>query len=165
MGKGILVGGGGGVDLDFITAGADQILNPYIGANVEGEQVVGNIFNISFPTALADSSVGTKVADITPTTSDKYINIPKGYNGAAKHYKLLAIQTQTRAVTPTTAQQTVSPDSGKFLSQVTVNAIPNQKSDSGNVTLNASTTSKSYAAGYYANAHGAQVTLYAGSVS
>lgn len=39
------------------------------------------------------------------------------------------------------------------------------KSDSGNVTLNASTTSKSYAAGYYANAHGAKVDLYDGTVT
>ena len=39
------------------------------------------------------------------------------------------------------------------------------RSDSSNITLNASTTSKSYAAGYYPNAHGAKVTVYDGSVS
>lgn len=35
---------------------------------------------------------------------------------------------------------------------------PTQKTDSGNVTLNGTTTSKSYAAGYYPNAHGATHT-------
>lgn len=39
------------------------------------------------------------------------------------------------------------------------------RSDSGNVTLNASTTSKSYGAGYYANAHGAKVDVYDGTVT
>lgn len=34
------------------------------------------------------------------------------------------------------------------------------KTDSGNVTLNGSTTSKSYAAGYYPNAHGAAVSVF-----
>lgn len=38
------------------------------------------------------------------------------------------------------------------------------KSDTGWTTLNASTTSKSYAAGYYAHAHGCQVTVYDGTV-
>lgn len=36
---------------------------------------------------------------------------------------------------------------------------------SGTTTLNASTTSKSYSAGYYANAHGCNVTVYDGSVT
>lgn len=35
--------------------------------------------------------------------------------------------------------------------------MPN-RTDSGNVTLSAGTTSKSYAAGYYANAHGAVIS-------
>lgn len=35
------------------------------------------------------------------------------------------------------------------------------KNDSGNTTLNTTTTSKSYAAGYYPNAHGAEITLEA----
>lgn len=39
------------------------------------------------------------------------------------------------------------------------------QSASGNTTLNASTTSKSFAAGYYPNAHGCVVTVYDGSVS
>lgn len=39
------------------------------------------------------------------------------------------------------------------------------KTDSGNTTLNASTTSKSFAAGYYPNAHGCVVSVYEGSVS
>lgn len=39
------------------------------------------------------------------------------------------------------------------------------RADSGTTRLNASTTSKSFAAGYYANAHGCDVAVYDGSVS
>ena len=39
------------------------------------------------------------------------------------------------------------------------------QSDSGTTTLNASTTSKSYAAGYYASAHGCTVEIYDGTVT
>ena len=39
------------------------------------------------------------------------------------------------------------------------------RSDSGTTTLNATTTTKSYSAGYYASAHGCKVTVYDGSVT
>lgn len=58
-----------------------------------------------------------------------------------------SVSTQTKTVTPTTSSQTVYPDSGKYLSSVTVNAIPNQQSAS-NITLDGG-SSKTYSAGYY----------------
>lgn len=74
---------------------------------------------------------------------------------------------QQKTVNPTETQITVTSDSGYIgLSSVTVNAISstyigssiNQYTDNGNITLNATTTSKSYPAGYYLNAHGAEHT-------
>lgn len=35
-----------------------------------------------------------------------------------------SVPTQTKTATPTSSQQTVTPDTGYLLSQVTVNAIP-----------------------------------------
>lgn len=72
------------------------------------------------------------------------------------------ITLEEKSVTPGTNAQNVTPTSGKVLSKVAVGAIPNQKSDSGNVALTSASATKSYAAGYYANAHGATVPVYTG---
>lgn len=70
-----------------------------------------------------------------------------------------------KTVIPSTSAQTALSAGYYTTGAITVAAIPNQKSDSGNVTLNSTTTTKSYAAGYYANAHGATVSIYNGSVT
>lgn len=72
------------------------------------------------------------------------------------------ITLEEKSVTPGTSAQNVAPTNGKVLSKVAVGAIPNQKSDSGNATLTSASATKSYAAGYYANAHGATVPVYTG---
>jgi len=73
----------------------------------------------------------------------------------------------SKDATPTESAQTIRPDAGyDGLGKVEVGAISStyigseipRRTDSGNITLDGSTTSKSYAAGYYANAHGAQHT-------
>ena len=68
------------------------------------------------------ASTGTAVSTITPTTSAKYVNITSGYT-VARYWTIGAIQTETKTITPSTAVQTASPSSGKYLSSVTVNAI------------------------------------------
>jgi len=40
------------------------------------------------------------------------------------HHYEIAKETQSKTVSPTTSQQTITPDSGKLLSSVIVNAIP-----------------------------------------
>jgi len=51
---------------------------------------------------------------------------PKGYYPGAASY--VGAQAQTKTCTPSTSQQTISPDSGKVLESVTVAAIPTQRS-------------------------------------
>lgn len=60
----------------------------------------------------------------TPTTSSQNYTIPKGYHNGNGKVTVSAIATQTKTVTPSKSIQTVTPDSGKYLSKVTVNAIP-----------------------------------------
>ena len=52
-----------------------------------------------------------------------------------------------------------------YASGVKYTGTINSYSTSGNTTLNAVNSSKSFAAGYYPNAHGVIVTVYDGSVS
>lgn len=70
-----------------------------------------------------------------------------------------------KTVTPSTSAQTAVSAGYYTTGAVTVAAIPNQKSDSGNTKLNGSTQTKSFAAGYYANAHGATVDYYSPTTS
>lgn len=59
----------------------------------------------------------------TLNTSTKSYTIQAGYhNGSGK----VSITTETKSATPTKSTQTITPTSGKVLSQVTVNAIPSQ---------------------------------------
>lgn len=71
----------------------------------------------------------------TLDTSNASYTVPKGYhNGSGKVY----IVTETKAVTPTKSAQSITPTSGKVLSGVTVNAIPDAYQDVTKVTAGAS---------------------------
>ena len=59
---------------------------------------------------------------ITPSTTSQ-IAVSRGYYTGGS-VTVAAVPTQTKTVTPTSSTQNVTPDSGKFLSKVTVNAIP-----------------------------------------
>lgn len=109
------------------------------------------------PTATINTSTGVVTASHTQTA---------GYVSAGTTTGTLSLSTQAaKTVTPSTSAQTAVA-AGKYTTgAVTVAAIPHQKSDSGNVTLTSSSATKSYDAGYYANAHGATVPVYDGTVS
>lgn len=59
----------------------------------------------------------------TLNTTTRSYTIPEGYHSGSG---TVSITTQTKTATPSTSSQTISPDTGKVLSLVTVNAISTQ---------------------------------------
>lgn len=60
---------------------------------------------------------------IAPTLTEQEVTADNGYDGLSK-VTVSGIPTETKTVTPTKAIQTVTPADGKYLTSVTVNAIP-----------------------------------------
>lgn len=60
--------------------------------------------------------------------------VPAGYHSGTG---TVSISPQTKSATPTKSQQTVSPDDGKVLSSVTVEAIPDEYVDTTDATATA----------------------------
>lgn len=99
-------------------------------ADVRSGKTFTNSSTIGGTGSLADSttgttSTGTLVATKTPGASVQYVNISAGYT-AARYWAISAVSTETKTITPSTAVQTATPASGKYLSSVTVNAISTQ---------------------------------------
>ena len=65
---------------------------------------------------------------VTPTTSEQVVTPSQGYD-ALSQVTVRAVPTETKTVTPTESQQTVTPSEGKFLSDVTVQAIQATEED------------------------------------
>ena len=115
-------------------------------------QVTKSVAAMTLPTAASSSSSGTSKATITPSTSNKYINIPTGYNSAASYYTIsgdadlvaaniksgitifgvegqysgteISLQART-GINPSTSSQTITADAGyDGLSSVQINAMP-----------------------------------------
>ena len=83
---------------------------------------------------------------ITPGTASQ-IAVSSGYYTGGD-ITVAAVPTQSKSVTPADSSQNVTPDSGKFLSQVTINAIPSsyvQPSGTKTITTNGTHDVKSYA--------------------
>lgn len=76
---------------------------------------------------------------ITPSTASQ-IAVSSGYYTGG-NITVAAVSTQSKTATPTTSSQNITPDVGKFLSNVTVNAIPsNYIIPSGTLTISANGT-------------------------
>ena len=65
---------------------------------------------------------------VTPTTSEQVVTPSQGYD-ALSQVTVRAVPTEKKTVTPTESQQTVTPSEGKFLSDVTVQAIQATEED------------------------------------
>lgn len=105
-------------DVSATTAAAGDVLANKVFINAEGETVSG---------AMANNGAVSKTLD-TATTS---YTIPAGYHSGAGTVK---ITTETKEVTPTKAEQDITPDTGKVLSKVTVAAIPDNFIDTTDAT-------------------------------
>lgn len=98
-------------------------------------------------TKSATKQLSTQAAKtLTPSTSEQTAVESGRYTTGA--VKVAAVSTQTKTATPKATSQDVTPDSGKFLSKVTVNAIPStyiQPSGTKTITSNGTHDVKSYA--------------------
>lgn len=108
-------------DVTAVTAAAGDVLTGKVYVTADGTIVTGTMSN---------NGAVTKVLDCTTVT----FTIPKGYhNGSGK----VTITLEEKTVTPTKSEQTVTPTSGKVLSKVTVNPIPDAYQDVTGVTAGA----------------------------
>lgn len=119
------------------TATAEDIKQD-LTAYVNGEKVTGAMPVIE----ATDNKIGISSSPYT---------IPKGFHDGAG---TVSIDSETKSVTPTKSEQTISPTTGKVLSQVTVNAIP----DEYITTTDATATASQILNGSTAYVAGAKVT-------
>ena len=109
-------------DVSDVTATAADVLTGKVYVLANGTVTTGTMVN---------NGAVSKLLDATTIT----YTIPKGFhdgNGAVK------IVIETKSVTPTKSVQKITPTSGKVLSEVTVEAIPNEYQDITGVTATAS---------------------------
>ena len=88
-----------------------------------GDVLTGKVFVTSTGAVTTGTMANNGAVSKVLTAADPSYTVPKGYHSGAG---TVSIDPETKTVTPTTSQQTVSPASGKVLSSVTVNAIPAQ---------------------------------------
>lgn len=97
-------------DVSSVTASAADVLANKVVVNASGETVAGTMPN---------NGAVSKTLDAT--TGNQSYTVPKGYHsGTGK----VTITLETKSATPAKSAQTVTPASGKVLSSVTVEAIP-----------------------------------------
>lgn len=108
-------------DVSSVTAAAGDVLTGKVFVTASGAVTAGE---------MANNGAVSKVL----TAADPSYTIPQGYHSGGG---TVSIAPETKAVTPTTSQQTVSPTPGKVLSSVTVEAIPGQYVDTSGATATA----------------------------
>ena len=97
-------------DVTSVTAGAGDVLTGKIYVTSDGTVTTGT---------MANNGAVAKTLDVTTIT----YTIPRGYhNGEGK----ITITLEEKTVTPTKSAQTITPTTGKVISKVTVNPIPDE---------------------------------------
>jgi hypothetical protein len=103
---------------------------------VEGDVLTGKVFVLKDGTVktgtMANNGAVTKTLDVSTV---QYVITAGYHSGAGK----VSITLETKSVTPTKSEQTITPASGKVLSKVTVNPIPDAYQDVTGVTAFADT--------------------------
>lgn len=90
--------------------------------------LTGKIFVTSDGTVTTGTMANNGAVDVTLTGTTVTYTIPKGYHNGTGKVKIVL---ETKTVTPTKSAQTITPTSGKLLSSVTVEAIPDKYIDTG----------------------------------
>lgn len=100
-------------DVTAVTAAAGDVLTGKIFVTATGEIVTGT---------MANNGAVERTLDVTTIS----FTIPKGYHSGTGTVKIVL---EEKTVTPTKAKQTISPTTGKVLSKVTVDPIPDNYID------------------------------------
>lgn len=97
-------------DVSSVTATAEDVLATKVIVTKDGSIIAGTMVN---------NGAVTKVLDATTIT----YTIPKGFHSGTG---TVSISLETKTVTPTKAQQEITPTAGKVLGKVVVEAIPDE---------------------------------------
>lgn len=108
-------------DTSSVTATAADVLTGKVFVTADGTVTPGEMIN---------NGAVDKTLDVTTIT----YTIPKGFHSGSGKVQLVL---ETKTVTPTKAAQEIIPTSGKVLSKVTVEAIPDKYQDVSGVTATA----------------------------
>lgn len=108
-------------DVSSVTAGAGDVLTGKVFVTAAGVVTPGEMIN---------NGAVDKTLDVTTIT----YTIPKGFHSGTGKVKLVL---ETKSVTPSKTAQEVTPTTGKVLSKVTVEAIPDKYQDVSGVTTTA----------------------------
>lgn len=108
-------------DVTGVTATAEQVLTGADFVAADGSVVSGT---------MANNGAITQVLDIKTTS----YTVPAGFHSGEG---AVSIVLEEKAATPTEAEQTIAPTSGKVLSKVTVAAIPSNYKNTADATVSA----------------------------
>lgn len=110
-------------DVSSVTATADYVLSGKVFVAADGTVTAGTMANN-----------GDVVKVLTTSPGQELYKIPKGY-----HYGggTVSITTEAKTATPTKQTQTITPSTGKVLSLVTVDPIPEEYVDTSDATATA----------------------------
>ena len=99
-----------------------------------GDVLTGKVFVTDDGTVTTGEMVNNGAVDKTLDVTTITYTVPKGYHSGSGKVKIVL---ETKTVTPTKSAQKVAPTSGKVLSEVTVEAIPDKYQDVSGVTTTA----------------------------
>lgn len=105
-------------DVSSVTAVAADVLANKTIVTKDGQLTAGTMPNVGAVTETLD-------------TAKKSYTVPKGYHAGTG---TVSIATEEKTATPTKSPQSITPTSGKVLSKVTVNAIPDEFIDTSDAT-------------------------------
>lgn len=108
-------------DVSSVDTAAGDVLTGKIFVTADGTVTTGT---------MANNGAVSKTLDVTTIS----YTIPKGYHSGSGKVQIVL---ETKSVTPTKSVQKVTPTSGKVLSEVTVNPIPDEYITTGDATATA----------------------------